>query len=67
MGELEGFVVCTIKRDLTKTTLNIYQPHIIHKMTQEFNEEVKSLLTFNTPDTTNECILYNQETYMKIS
>ena len=34
MGRLEEFVGCTIKRDLTKTTLNISQPHIITKTTQ---------------------------------
>ena len=33
MGELEEFVVCTIKRDITKTTLKIYQPDLITKMT----------------------------------
>ena len=33
MGELEDFVVCTIKRDPNKTTLNIYQPDLITKMT----------------------------------
>ena len=49
MGELEDFLGCTIWRDLTKTTLNIYQPGMINKMTQVFNEYVKSLMTFNTP------------------
>ena len=37
MGELEDFVGCTIKRDLTKKTLNIYQPDLITKITQGFN------------------------------
>ena len=38
MGELEDFVVCTIKRDLTRMTLNISQPYLITNMTQGFNE-----------------------------
>ena len=37
MGELEGFVGCTIKRDLIKMTLKIYQLNIITNMTQGFN------------------------------
>ena len=47
MGELEDFTWFTIKRDLTKTNLNIYQPDLINKMTQVFNKNVKSLMTFN--------------------
>ena len=42
MGELEDFLVCMIKRDLTKTTLKISQPDLITKMTQGFNEDVKT-------------------------
>ena len=37
MGELEEFIGCTIKRDLTKMNLKIYQPDLINKMTQVFN------------------------------
>ena len=62
MGEIEGFVGCTIKRDLTNMTLNIFQPHIITKVTQGFNKDVKSLLTFNTPDTPYKGIVRRQET-----
>ena len=45
MGELEYFVGCTIKHDLTKMTLHIYQPDIITNMTQVFKEDFKSLMT----------------------
>ena len=41
MGELEDFVGCTIKRDITKMALKLYQPHIITNMTQGLNKEVK--------------------------
>ena len=41
MIETEDFVGFTIKRDLTKMTLNISQPHLINKVTQGFNEDVK--------------------------
>ena len=51
MGELEYFVGCMIKHDLTKMTLNISQPDIINKMIQLFNEYFKSLMAFNTPAT----------------
>ena len=37
MGEIDNFVVCTIKRELIKMTLNISQPDLINKMTQGFN------------------------------
>ena len=40
MGELEDFVGCTIKRDLTNITLNISQPDIINKTTQGFNGDL---------------------------
>ena len=48
-------------------TLKISQPHIISKTTQGFNEDVKSLMTFNNPSTLHKGILYNQETDTKIS
>ena len=34
MGELEDFAGCTIKRDLTKTTLNLFQPCLNTKTNQ---------------------------------
>ena len=37
MGELEDFIGCSIKRDLTKMTLKISKPDIINKMAQGFN------------------------------
>ena len=37
MGELEDFIGCTIKQDLTKINLKISQPDLINKMTQGFN------------------------------
>ena len=52
MSELEDFVGFTINCDLTKTTLNIYQPDLINKMSQGFNKDVKSLMTFNARATT---------------
>ena len=67
LGELEDFVGYTINRDLTKTTLNIYQPYLISKTTQQFNEDMKLLMTFNTPDTPHKEIIRNQETDTKIS
>ena len=51
MGEIEDFVGCTIKRNLTSTTLNIYQPDLITKTTQGFNKDTKSLMTINNPAT----------------
>ena len=59
-SELEDLVGCTIKRDLTKMTLKIYQPHLITKMTQGFNEDVKSLITLNNPDILHMGIVQNQ-------
>ena len=61
MGELEDFVGCTIKRDLTNITLNISQLHLITNMTQKINKDVKSLMTFNTTATLNKSILWNKE------
>ena len=40
MGELEDFVGCTIKHDLTKMTLNISQPDIINKMNRGYNNDM---------------------------
>ena len=60
MSELEDFVGCMIKRDLTKTTINISQPDLITNMTQGFNEDVKSLMNLNTPNTTHKGIVCNQ-------
>ena len=59
MGELEDFIGCTIKRDLTKMTLNISQPDIINKTTQGFNEDMQSLMTFNTPATSHKGVVRN--------
>ena len=42
MGELKDFIKCTINHELTKTTLKISQPDLITKMTQGFNEDVKT-------------------------
>ena len=61
MGEIENFIVCTIKRDLTKITLKISQQYLINRMTQGFNEDVKSLMNFNAPATLYKGILHNQE------
>ena len=41
-------------------TLKIYQPDIITKMTQGFNKDVKSIMTFNTPATPHKGIVCNQ-------
>ena len=60
MGELEDFIGCSIKRDLTKMTLNISQPDIINKTTQGFNEDMQSLMTFNTPATSHKGVVRNQ-------
>ena len=67
MGELEDFVGCMIKRELTKTTLNISQPYLITNMTQGFNKDMKSLIYFNTASTPHKGIVPNKETYTKIS
>ena len=39
MGELDKFLGCTIKRDLAKMTLKLFQPDLITKMTWVFNED----------------------------
>ena len=41
MVQFELSVGYTIKHDLAKITLHIYQPHLIKKMTQVFNNNVK--------------------------
>ena len=41
-------------------TLNTYQTHLITKIIQVFNEYLKSLVTFNNPDTSHEGIVRNQ-------
>ena len=48
-GRLQEFLGCTIKCYLTKTALNIFQPHLITKITQVLNEYIKQLMKFNTP------------------
>ena len=62
MGELEEFVRCMIKCELTKITFKIYQPHLIIKKTQVWNKDVKTLMIFNTPATPHKRIVRNQET-----
>ena len=59
-GPLEDFVGCMIKCDLTKMTLKIYQPYLIAKITQVFNDYMKLLMTFNTPDKSHKGIVHNQ-------
>ena len=59
MGELDDFVGFTIMRDLTNTNLNNSQLHLINKMTQGFNKDMKSLMTFNNPDKTDKRIVHN--------
>ena len=66
MSELEDFVGCAIKRDLTNMTLNISQPDIINKIYHRFNRDVKSLMIFNNPATLHKGIASNQETVTKI-
>ena len=67
MGEPENFAGCIIKRDLNKIAFNVYQPDLITKMTHEFNEDMKSLITFNTPDIAYKVIVHSQKTDTKIS
>ena len=56
-----------IKRDLTKMTLNISQPYLITKMTQEPNKDMKSIMTFNTLTAPYKGIVSHQETNTKAS
>ena len=60
MGEIEYFIGCTIKHDLSKINLKISQPDLINKITQGFKEDMKSLMTFNTPSTPNKGIVRDQ-------
>ena len=62
MGEIEDLVIFTIKRDLTKMTLKISQPHLMTNMTQGLNKDMKSIMIFNTPATPHKRIAHNQET-----
>ena len=65
MGDLEDFIGCTIKCDLTNMILNIYQPNMINKTNQVF-KDVKSIMTFNTPATSHKGIVSIQKIYKKI-
>ena len=65
LSRKEYFIGCTIKRDLTKTNLKIYQPDIINNTTQGFKEDLKLLMTFNTPATPHNRIVRNQENIQK--
>ena len=47
-------------------TLDISHPDIINNINPLFNEDDKSLITCNNPDTPNKGILRNQETDTKI-
>ena len=67
MGELEDFIGCMIKRDLTKMTLNICQPDPINRMIRGFNGDMKSLMTFNTPATPYKGVLLNKKIDTKAS
>ena len=60
MGPLEKLLVCTIKHNLIKKTLNISQSNLIRKIIQGFNNVVKSLMTFNIPATPNN--IYRRDT-----
>ena len=66
MGEPEEFIRFTIKRDLTKMTLKFFQPNLMTKMTLGLNEEVKSLMIFNTPGKPHRGNVSNQEIDTKI-
>ena len=67
MGSLEDLAGCTINRDLDRMTLNISWYHLITKMNQGFNNDMKSLITLNTPVTPYEGIIRKQETGTKSS
>ena len=51
MVTLEEFVGCTITHDLYKMSIKISKLHLIAKMTQGFNSDIKLLMDFNTPAT----------------
>ena len=40
-GPLERYVEYTIKRNLTRITLNIYQSNLITKITKGFNDNLR--------------------------
>ena len=48
--EVEEFLWCTVKCDLTNMNLNIYQSNLIF-LNQGFNDDVKTLMKFNNPAT----------------
>ena len=52
MGLPEKCVGYTIECDLTNNTLNISHLDLITKTTQGFNNDVKTIIKYNTPDTT---------------
>ena len=54
-----------IRQDLINMTLKRSQPHQTTKMTQGFNEYVKSVMTFNTLVTPHKGVLHDQETDTK--
>ena len=55
-----------IKHNLNKMTLGIFQPHIITKNIQVFNNYMKLLTTFNARATIHKGFLHNQEINTKI-
>ena len=59
-GPPENFVGYTIKHELTKTNLKISQPHLITKINQGINKDVKSLMTFNILDALYKGIVQNK-------
>ena len=54
-----------IKRNLTNKSLNISQSNLIIKPNQGFNDDLKSLMTTNTPATSYKGIVSKQETVKK--
>ena len=66
MGKLEEFVGFTINHDLAKITLNISQLNLLNNNTQEFNKDVKALMTLNTPDTPHKRIVRDEKIDVKI-
>ena len=59
-GPIEYFIGCTMKHDLAKTTLKIYQTHIITRITQGFNDDLKLCMNLNTPDKMRKRVVLNQ-------
>ena len=60
MGKVKDFVGFTIKCDLTKMALNIYQPHLINNFNQGFNKYAISLMTLNNKSTPYKGVVRNQ-------